>query len=228
MTSGYKFKGNKVIIEGEENKIIPKTLPAFPEDGYIAVDSSDNKYKVWSESKGRWIVLGDAEDVVFNNSTNDFVSDDVQDAIEEARDTLIGKIFNQSFHDDGIVVSGRWLSMEDGLGSSDEIPFVVPFDCELIAVTYTNEDPNTDGTIFIQKADYNSGSTDSTELTLSFTNVRTATYSNFTRPSFSAGDKIAVFLENDGTNPDEPRVVLYFQIKDNTLQNLTENWSGDF
>lgn len=81
----YSFKGKKVIINGEEQIINPSSLPSSPSDGHFAVDSSDGKFKVYNESKSRWIALGDAEDVYFDNSSNDFESQNTQEAIEEAR-----------------------------------------------------------------------------------------------------------------------------------------------
>lgn len=169
-----------------------------------------------------------AEDVEFDNSTNGFVSDNVQDAIEEVQNKTIGAIFNVTFNSSGIVFGTDFLSYSNDLATSDETPFVIPFSCELVSITYTNEDPNTDGTIFIQKSDFNSGNSDSTVLSYSFTNVRTFVHTNFTKPTFSPGDKIAVALRDDGTNPDEPRIELFFQISDTNITDFEENWSGDF
>lgn len=92
----YRFKGPKVIIEGQENLIVPSSLPVSPSDGYFAIDNSDNKFKVWSTAKNRWIILGDASDVVFDNSSNGFSSTDTQSAIEEAQNFPKIKYFYQS------------------------------------------------------------------------------------------------------------------------------------
>lgn len=80
----YRFKGQKIVISGVEQEIVPRTLPSSPENGYYCIDSSDNKFKVYHESKGRWIILGDAEDVYFDNTNAqlDGSPDNVQDAIE--------------------------------------------------------------------------------------------------------------------------------------------------
>lgn len=79
----YKFKGPKIIINGEEQKIVPGPLPSSPTDGLFTIDENDNKFKVYNESKSRWIILGDAEDIFFDNSSNGFTSTNIQDAIEE-------------------------------------------------------------------------------------------------------------------------------------------------
>lgn len=223
-----KLRSTKVIIDGEVKEILPKPLPSNPVDGYYCIDSSDGKFKVYSESKSRWIILGDADDVVFDNSSNGFTSNNVQDAIEESRDLITGTVFSQTFFVDSIVFGTDYMSYGDELATTDEIPYIIPFNCKLIAITYCNEDDNTDTTIDIRKANYNSGNSDSSVLTQNLINVRSASLSDFTPISFNAGDKLAVTLSDNGTNPDEPRVTLFFQIVNNTKQNLTENWSGDF
>lgn len=83
----YRLKGQKIILSGVEQVIVPRTLPNTPEDGFFCVDVSDNKFKVYSESKGRWVILGDAEDVVFDNSVAqlDGNPDNVQAAIEAVK-----------------------------------------------------------------------------------------------------------------------------------------------
>lgn len=63
-----RLKGEKVIIEGNHNSIVPKALPTTPGNGAFSVDILDNKFKVWSSAKNRWIILGDASDVAFDNT----------------------------------------------------------------------------------------------------------------------------------------------------------------
>lgn len=83
----YNFKSQTFTVNGEEVKLTPKALPSSPEDGYICVDESDGKLKVYNESKARWIILGDAEDVFFDNSVADLKDnpDNVQEAIEKVK-----------------------------------------------------------------------------------------------------------------------------------------------
>lgn len=83
----YRFKGQKVIIDGVETTLTPKALPSSPQNGHLAIDQSDNKLKVYNSSKARWVVLGDAEDVFFDNSVAqlDGSPDDVQAAIEAVK-----------------------------------------------------------------------------------------------------------------------------------------------
>jgi hypothetical protein len=83
----YKFKGNKVIINGVEQHIVPGPLPSSPVDGYFAIDESDGLLKVYNETKSRWISLGDAEDIFFDNTNAQLEDnpDNIQDAIEKVK-----------------------------------------------------------------------------------------------------------------------------------------------
>lgn len=83
----YRFKGKKVILNGEENWLMPTSQPQSPTNGQMYIDSSDNKFKVYSEDESRWIVLGDAGDVYFDNTTAQLSGnpDDVQTAIEKVK-----------------------------------------------------------------------------------------------------------------------------------------------
>lgn len=83
----YRFKGKKIIIDGVENILTPRTLPLSPQDGSITIDQSDNKLKVYNSSKSRWIILGDAEDVFFDNTTAQLGGnpENVQAAIEAVK-----------------------------------------------------------------------------------------------------------------------------------------------
>lgn len=81
----YRFKGPKIILNTEELCVTPKTLPSNPDDGCTMVDATDNKLKVWNGS--RWIVLGDAVDISFDNSIAQLDGNptNVQEAIEAVK-----------------------------------------------------------------------------------------------------------------------------------------------
>lgn len=85
MASGHRLKGNKIIINAEETCIVPKPLPPNPDNGCITVDQTDNKLKCWDGST--WIILGNASDVVFDNSAAQLPNNptNVQDAIEDIK-----------------------------------------------------------------------------------------------------------------------------------------------
>lgn len=91
----YRFKGPKVIINGEVQHITPAPLPTTVEDGCFAVDSVDGKFKVYNQALSRWIVLGDAQDTVFDNTNTLFTTSNVEDALKEVSNVVEGN-FNFS------------------------------------------------------------------------------------------------------------------------------------
>jgi hypothetical protein len=174
----------------------------------------------------------DEANIRFDNSTNDFDADEGQGAIEEARDTLIHKTFTLTFWSSGIISGTEWLNYSNHGSTSNQAPAVVPFNCELFAISFSNQENGINFDLDIRAADYNSGNSDTSRLTFNNVEARTAVTSSFTRPSFNAGDKIGIQISDNGgffdPNPNDPIVILYFRITDNTLQTLTEDWSGNF
>lgn len=150
---GYNFRGHKIIINGVEQTILPGPLPLSPQNGWFAVDESDGLFKVYNESKNRWVVLGDAEDVVFDNSSNNFTANTVQDAIEEVSNSTIIPFFPQ-FQRIGTLNSDLYLfshadqtsgslsnarpsgSSSNGYRYGNASPIVCPFDGKVVKATF--------------------------------------------------------------------------------------------
>ena len=131
----YKFKGPKVVINGQEQIIIPGTLPSSPTDGHIAIDSADNKLKVYKSSVTRWIILGDAEDVYF--SLPGFQANNVRDALGESKATTIDFQFIGLMNYNQYLVSGRHINVmyylrsgnpSNGARYQDAAPNTSPYD----------------------------------------------------------------------------------------------------
>ena len=150
----YRFKGQVVSLEGDTNKIVPKALSTTPTQGEICVDASDKKLKVWNATLTRWIILGDARDVVFDNSTNGFVADNVQDAIEEIKNSGSGQgsrhIITLSRNG---AVQNTWLSIGDHSTPSNASPWTPPFNCQILKVAVTNKKSGTSQNILRTKVD---------------------------------------------------------------------------
>jgi hypothetical protein len=130
----YRFKGPKVIIEGDINKIVAQTLPIAPENGQFVIDSADNKLKVWNAT--RWIILGDAVNQVFNNSINGFTATETQSAIEEAKTSAIAKarftivtVFN------GTIGNNNWLGYNE-LVPGNQVPIRIPIGCKVKEISF--------------------------------------------------------------------------------------------
>lgn len=133
----YRLKGQKVIINGIQQFIIPSALPNSPEDGNFVVDIADGKLKVYSEQKTRWIILGDAEDQVFDNDSNGFSSTNTQQAIEEAKAVAVAlPRFSITTNFNGTIGNNQWLGYNELL-PGNQVPIVIPIKCRLKEITFS-------------------------------------------------------------------------------------------
>jgi len=146
---------------------------------------------------------------------------------EDTAGDSIGSIFHVTFMNES-TTKNKWLEyMEDN--SSDEVPFVVPFNVKLVAITFSNENYNKDTDIRIYSAEVGSGSSNSLVHTWSIRDARVAGKTVFNPEiTFDAGDKIAVYLKDAGSDPKSPMVVLYFEKTNEVTGDFQENFSGDF
>ena len=75
---------------------------------------------------GGVVIYPVAESTPFDNESNGFISDELQSAVEEARDTAPGTAsrYVVTFGYDGTAYSGRWLEIRQNT-SSETNPYVV-------------------------------------------------------------------------------------------------------
>lgn len=128
-----------------------------------------------------------ADSIPFDNDTNGYAADNVQDAIEESRTSAIGNLIDFPFVVSGNV-SNKWLGYTNSAAPSNTIPFIVPQQMTLKGLLFSNRDDNVDIDVEL----YING-------TLSYTweirNKRTAYKVGIVgAPTFAQGDRISVFL----------------------------------
>lgn len=125
--------------------------------------------------------------------------------------------------------ASEWLETNGDGVNSNQAPHIIPFDSKLVALTFTNTDNDSDTDLEIYSVPEGSGSGPSTlKFTWSLTNTRTARKSNFPSDiTFSAGDKVAVFTNDIGVNPDNVRIAMYLQITNFEESENSEQWSGN-
>lgn len=121
---GYKFKSDSCTIDSPKNKIIARPLPENPEENQLCIDSFDQKLKIWNTELNRWVVVGDASDIFFDNSENGFQATNLQEAVEEAKTPVIART-SIIFGFDGNASSGRWLELNTN-AASNVSGFIVP------------------------------------------------------------------------------------------------------
>lgn len=147
-----------------------------------------------------------AGSIPFDNDTNGFTSDNVQDAIEEAQNSAVGALIPLQFEHTGNT-SNKWLGYTNPAAPSNEIPFVAPQNIAIKGITFVNRDDNVDIDIEI----YKNGTLVHTE---NIRNKRWAYNVGISGPAGNQGDRWSIFLRKyDGGTGDQtaqdPIVVLY-------------------
>lgn len=130
-----------------------------------------------------------------------------------------GSLLQPFFLGEGIITQDRTLTYSDtDLNPSDEVFYLVPFDCKLIGVTYSNNRYDSDCNIEVYRSLRNNDDNKTLEYTFEARDARLALKSNIINgPSFFAGDKITVDLTVQGSRPDDVVTGLYL---------LTTNMDG--
>ena len=147
---------------------------------------------------------------IFDNSSNSFVADDVQDAIEEARDSAPGKArASVTCTFNGTIGSNQWLGYNELL-PGDIVPIRVPWNCTLTEVTVSYNGLSVDGALVLYKNGTATGNIVNTE---TFTNVDNGK-NYFPNITLSSGDNIRGRWTDTGTNPSDMAVVYFFKLTD--------------
>lgn len=160
-----------------------------------------------------------ANKISFDNTTNDFISTNVQDAIEEAQNTAVAfSRFTIICTFNGVISNNQWLGYTESLPGK-QVPIRIAYKCRLreIAFSYHRSDllgiplggEQIDGLFKIFK----NGLTDPTNV------VHTETFSNQVGGKiisglvidFNAGDFFVGRWIDQGDNPSDMSIVYYFE-----------------
>jgi hypothetical protein len=141
-----------------------------------------------------------------------------------------GQIISHNYIGNG-AVKNQWLCQEDQNIISNQSPDIFKYDAKLVAVDYTNNNPNTDPIVLI--AIRNAGAADLNQIDRSYkwtlTNVRAATKTNSSLGfTINAGDMMAVYIEDGGGDPFDCVITMDFITLSAPDQSITNNASGDF
>ena len=153
-------------------------------------------------------------EVFWNNSTG--LSEDMG-----------GAIYSFSFVREN-TVGNVWLSAAgDGSNYSDKTRLVVPFDSELISISFSNAYYNKAGEIEIWKEDFETV-TQLKAYIWSYSNIRCAVNNSFKPIPLNAGDKIGVLHRSKRKDPYRVVITLYLRAITRTYEVKTDNTSGRF
>jgi hypothetical protein len=222
----YRLKGPQVIIEGDINKIVPQVLPGSPVDGQFVVDIADKKMKVWNDAEGRWIILGEALDQKFLSTTttpdraNAFVSQNTQEAIEEARNQAISASrFCITTFFNGTIGNNNWLGFSEVL-PGNQVPIRLPIKCRLKEIQFSYSastligipisSNNVDGHFDL----YKNGLTSPGNVVFqgTFTNDPGGKYFTAINVDFNPGDFMVGRWVDQGDNPSDMAIVYFFEV----------------
>jgi len=169
-----------------------------------------------------------AESIPFDNSTNGFVSEDVQSAIEESRDNFVGKGFQTSFVGNG-TVRNEWMKSEDANIPSNESPDIFKFNARCVGIDWTNANSGADPIVIVCISDAGKRNRLNRFYKWTLNNARVASKTHQTLGfEVNAGDKMAIYVRDGGGNANDVVVTLDFIVLDGTDQEIIENFSGDF
>jgi len=121
---------------------------------------------------------------------------------------LAGRLLSYFFYNNGIT-SNKWLFFVSPSSPSNDTPFILPFNVEIISLTFSNEENNADADIQL----YKNGAL---LTTWEIRDKRTAFDSTLSGVTLSAGDRLSAYLQNVDDSPKSPTVEVIFQITNNT------------
>ena len=154
----------------------------------------------------RFDVTEVAESVPFDNDTNGFTADNVQDAIEEVDNEVTPLRVPLNLIHNGTLSNGDWIGYSNLL-PGDETPIIVPITGQFVEFTWSNEAANADFAL-----EFRLGSTVATPFfTWSVDNTQTAAVVLPTPESVTVGDTMFIKYVDEGQNASDAAIVLLFR-----------------
>jgi len=140
---------------------------------------------------------------------------------------IADKIFTIEFGTQSSI-GDDWLHLDGN--PSNETPHIVPWDCKLVAITFSNKESGADTKLQVNAVDEGDGKSPSPVVfEWIIDNARVARKTDFSPDvTFSKGDKIAIKARQRGnTDPSQVKVILYLTITAADETNNIENYSGN-
>ena len=205
-----------------------------PEKYVIVVGNDSNNWDIYSFGQDIETQSDDSNVIdkttVYNFNSPMTVTDDgggkVSIDIPEIG-TNIGIIIPMVFTNSG-GAENKWIGVSSSHNSSDKTHGVVAWDSELVRYSLSHSTNNADFGVEIYKSTFGSGSTNSVVSNDSYDNARVLGKTFVSPINFGAGDKVGVFIDDEGGNPSDLTITLYFRITSNNVFNDQENYNGNF
>lgn len=139
---------------------------------------------------------------------------------------LFGALWQMTFTEDGSA-DNEWLGLYDRGVKSNRTLGIIPFDCEVCVITFSNSRAGADCDIEIYAADAGDGNNASKVYEWKIVDKRHQCITPNPVLQFSAGDKIGIFCQDQGGDPENVVVTIYFRITSTNKCNGGENFSGN-
>lgn len=193
---------------------LEKLSECYPESqAYIVGNNDPNIYSnlIWLTSQ---IPQATLDSEVSNVQSNDIVSGQ---NIFQANFSYIGNIYN------------KWIGTETSI-PSNESPYIIPWKCKIIGISYSNKEFNSNIDLQIFKSDNNNENINNLMLQWDIRTSRSGYKTDIPSSIMcNPGDKIGIFLKKyNNDKPKNVNIVIYFQIDTTTtLSQSTESYSGN-
>ena len=210
-------------VSGSDLFILTRTVP---NNNYYDVPIS-----LWDHVLSDDDLLGliSSGDVLVNDGTSDLTSSEGLTHLRKFQITnsVVDTMYQLNFIKNGSS-QNRFLHVAVNLPSNTTFN-IIPFKSELKCITFSNANSGVDTDVEIWKSALNNGPNETQVFNWQLRDVRIARTSNFSSPiTFEPGDKVAVFLDDEGTNSNNAMVTLYLQILEENSNEDIENFSGTF
>lgn len=142
--------------------------------------------------------------------------------------SLIGSSHIMTFTSTGSS-DNKWLGCQEKDLKGNETLAIAPYNMDFVGYTVSSSDNNANCTFELWKSEPSSGSSKTKIYNLNITNFRTFYKMNITPVAINAGSKLAVYLKDyNGSDVQDPLVVLIFKVTGYSSTEIKENFSGDF
>jgi phage-related tail fiber protein len=141
----------------------------------------------------------------------------------------IGKTYTLDFGAQNNAGVNIFLGCDDVIVPSNITPHILPWDSQLLGVTFTNGVSNVGCDIEIHVAPWGSATT-TTVLTIPLRNGRAFRKTTFTTPiNFNAGDMVAIYMRGvtGATSPSRCFCLLHMMVTSNNLADVQTDWTGN-
>lgn len=131
----------------------------------------------------------------------------------------------------GAFAKNKWLpQFSHGNRSSNQVPFIVPFDMTVKNISFVVTNNNTDTDIEIWRGVVNDDFNNASKIhTSEVRDARSAVISDVNL-ALAAGDKVAIYLKDQGgdeKSPHSPVVTLWCEVTDTTTTSFVDNFNND-